>query len=250
MNNSNIGQYDLIIKDLINLKNNKSNLMTNEYTNNQKIKESESNNMTDKNIIPNDYNNKIMKKYLEWINKIRHNFINIMNETSLYYFFIFDPKTQNLINIKDYWDMPITDKLFSFSLFISDCDNLTYLIGLVYNYAIIIKHFNNYKMRIYIDFHSVFGSAETFNLFNMFLDILEDIDPTFNNNIQMIVFFLNPYYEVNNESIYTPIIYDIKEVIEYYNNIFYYTSLNYIASPLLNFKLKDLYDRSVGIKIS
>ena len=239
MNNSNIGQYDLIIKDLINLKNNKSNLMTNEYTNNQKIKESESNNMTDKNIIPNDYNNKIMKKYLEWINKIRHNFINIMNETSLYYFFIFDPKTQNLINIKDYWDMPITDKLFSFSLFISDCDNLTYLIGLVYNYAIIIKHFNNYKMRIYIDFHSVFGSAETFNLFNMFLDILEDIDPTFNNNIQMIVFFLNPYYEVNNESIYTPIIYDIKEVIEYYNNIFYYTSLNYIASPLLNFKLKE-----------
>ena len=57
------------------------------------------------------------------------------------------------------------NKLFSFSLFISNIENLSYLIGLVYNYAIMRKHFTEYKMRLYIDFHSVFGSPEAFNLF-------------------------------------------------------------------------------------
>lgn len=100
--------------------------------------------------------------------------------------------------MEDYWDIPKTDKLFSFTLFISNIENLSYLIGLVYNYAIMKKHFSEYKMRLYIDFHSIFGSPETFNLFNMFIDILDDIDPTFNTNIQMIVFFLNPFYQVQN----------------------------------------------------
>jgi hypothetical protein len=157
--------------------------------------------------------------------------------------------------MQDYWDVPKTDKLFSFSLFITNIENLSYLIGLVYNYAIIRKHFPDYKMRIYIDFHSVFGSPESFNLFNMFIDILEDIDPTFNKNIQMIVFFLNPYYQVinsnpsdvmNNESIYEPIVYDIEEIIKYYNNILYNTNTNNInellnnKSPLLNVNLENI----------
>ena len=39
------------------------------------------------------------------------------------------------------------------------------------NFAIIKKHFGEYKMRLYIDFHSVLGSPETFNIFNMFIMI-------------------------------------------------------------------------------
>ena len=284
-NNSSIGQYELIIKDLINPynpiknipfnkinksnKSNKSNEPTSiipnefinkfnntqinklgnnsdnfgcEYSNSQqkKIKELESHlSMIDNKFISDDYNNKIMKNYLEWINKIRIGLKNEINDSTLYYFYKFDSKTYNLSLMSDYWDVPPTDKLFSFSLFVGNLDNLTYLIGLVYNYAIMRKHFREYKMRIYIDFHSIFGSPETFNLFNMFIDILEDIDPTYNKTIQMIVFFLNPYYEVDGESIYEPIVYDINEIKSYYNKILYNTSEHYIKSPLLNLKLEE-----------
>ena len=164
--------------------------------------------------------------------------------------------------MNDYCDVPQTDKLFSFSLFISNVENLSYLIGLVYNYAIMRKHFAEYKMRLYIDFHSVFGSPEAFNLFNMFIDILEDIDPTFNSNIQMIVFFLNPYYQTMNEetkkfeSIYEPIVCDIQKVIEYYNMIFYDGERKSLEkmfenkSPLLNIKLEDIKQQTENKKTS
>lgn len=214
------------------------------------------------NISP-DYQVKIVKNYLDWISRIRKKFVKIIGNNELYYFFEYDPKSSQFELMRDYWDVPQTDKLFSFSLFISNIENLSYLIGLVYNYAIMRKHFSEYKMRLYIDFHSVFGSAESFNLFNMFIDILEDIDPTFNLNIQMIVFFLNPYYYSNstdtniNYSIYEPIIYDIKDVIEYYNVLFYSQAQaqsqnspklnnwydeknNLLKSPLLNIKLEEL----------
>lgn len=199
-----------------------------------------------------NYDNKIILNYLGWINMIKSKLTKIINRTELYYFFYLEPKSYELNLMRDYWDVPKTDKLFSFTLFISNIENLSYLIGLVYNYAIIRKHFSEYKMRIYIDFHSVFGSPESFNLFNMFVDILEDIDPTFNNNIQMIVFFLNPYYQTINietktfDCIYEPIIYDIEEVIEYYNNIFYNSEFKNSEnifknkSPLLNIKLEDI----------
>lgn len=274
-----IGQYELIIKDLtnpynpikntsfksINSSNMPSPIIRNEIVNNlnntqintlgndtntipceysnyqqQKIKELESQiNMLGNKYISSDFSNKIMKNYLDWINKIRLGFINKLNDLTLYYFYRFDPKSYTLNMMEDYWDVPETDKIFSFSLFISNPDNLTYLIGLVYNYAIIRKHFSDYKMRLYIDFHSVLGSAETFNLFNMFIDILDDIDPTFNNNIQMVIFFLNPYYNIDGESIYDSIVYDINDVINYYNKILYNTNTNYIKSPLLNLDIED-----------
>lgn len=206
--------------------------------------------------ISSNYQNKIISCYLEWINTIRHKFTQLINKTELYYFFNFDPKTYQMEQMQDYWDIPKTDKLFSFTLFISNIENLSYLIGLVYNYAIMRKHFSEYKMRLYIDFHSVFGSPEAFNSFNMFIDVMDDIDPTFNTNIQMIVFFLNPYYQVSNDdgtiydSIYEPIVYDINDVIKYYNNIFYNTddknNLNELLntkSPLLNVKLENIDDK-------
>lgn len=214
------------------------NKQINEHVNKEKDEENE-----------NNYKNRISINYLNWINSIKKNITDVINETELYYFFMFEPKISELTVMSDYWDVPQTNKLFSFSLFISNVENLSYLIGLVYNYAIMIKHFTEYKMRLYIDFHTVFGSPETFNLFNMFLDILEEIDPTFNTNIQMILFFLNPYHQVNNLSIYEPIIYDIDDVINYYNMIFYNTKFNNInsklkniilKSPLLNIKLEDI----------
>ena len=270
MNNSNqepiIGQYELIIKDLINpydpikinsnnkitqqntINNTQINVMGNDLNNKQceyfeyqqkKIKELESHiNTIGSKYITDDFKNKIMKNYIDWINKIRINFINTINSNNLYNFYRFDSSNYNLILMQDYWDVPDTEKLFSFSLFISNPDNLTYLIGLVYNYVIMRKHFSTYKMRLYIDFHSVFGSAETFNVFNMFIDMLEDVDPKFHNHIQMIVFFLNPFYQVENESIYEPIIYDIYKVINYYNNIFYNSVSFYIKSPLLDINLE------------
>jgi len=286
-NGHKIGQYDLVLKDLVNDKSqnklsnheqyiNDNIINESNYTNNgiseyqqKKIKELENhiNNISKTfNLKSNthnsssNYQSKIMSSYLDWINTIRHKLINIITKSELYYFFNFEPKSYNIELMKDYWDIPKTDKLFSFSLFISNIENLSYLIGLVYNYAIMRKHFSEYKMRIYIDFHSVFGSPESFNLFNMFTDILEDIDPTFNNNIQMILFFLNPYYQItdsntnsNVNSIYEPIIYDIDEIIKYYNFIFYNTKLDNqnkmenIKSPLLNIKLEDIKsDKSIG----
>lgn len=197
-----------------------------------------------------NYQIKIIKNYMSWINTIKKKFTQSITKTELYNFYNYEPKTSQFELMNDYWDVHPTDKLFSFSLFISNIENLSYLIGLVYNYAIMRKHFHEYKMRLYIDFHSVFGSPESFNLFNMFVDILEDIDPTFNVNIQMIVFFLNPYYQTFDdetkkiESIYEPIVYDIDKVIEYYNMIFYSTEpINLekvLKSPLLNIKLEDV----------
>lgn len=272
-----VGQFDLVLGDIINPNNpvkpnnfynkttgknlNQSNCEIPEYQQ-KKIKELELhiNNISKTFGIGSDtssnYKNKILSSYLDWVNTIRHKFTQIINKTELYYFFNFDPKTYQIEQMQDYWDVPKTDKLFSFTLFISNIENLSYLIGLVYNYAIMRKHFSEYKMRLYIDFHSVFGSPEAFNLFNMFIDILDDIDPTFNKNIQMVLFFLNPYYQVVNTeinevsiqgSIYEPIVYDIEDVIKYYNNVFYNVNnkedLSDLKSPLLNVKLEDIGEK-------
>lgn len=291
--NYKVGQYDTLIKDIMNpqkqiksfssIPETKfSNIYKNEQLNKyqkEKIKELENqistiknnfkineniNKKADTNNELKSYENKIILNYLGWINTIRHKFVKTINITELYNFYNFEPKTSQFELMNDYWDVPQTDKLFSFSLFISNIENLSYLIGLVYNYAIMRKHFAEYKMRLYIDFHSVFGSPEAFNLFNMFIDILEDIDPTFNTNIQMIVFFLNPYYQSMNEdtkkfeSIYEPIVCDIQEVIKYYNMIFYnveqITNSEKIftnKSPLLDIKLEDnnknVYDKKTTI---
>jgi len=185
-----------------------------------------------------NYYSLIMENYINWIDNIRTNLVEKLLENQLYYFFKLDTKDYLLYNMKDYWDVPDTPKLFSFCLFITNLDNLTYLIGLVYNYAIIRKHFPDYTMRIYMCFHSIFGSPETFNLFNMFTDILESIDPTFHKKIQFIIFFLNPYYNIQGESIYEPIVDDLTDVINYYNKIIYNSDKNYIKSPLLNIELK------------
>lgn len=273
--NYKVGQYNTIIKDLKNpykpvnisssavktkTETNPTNSDISEYQQ-KKIKELEYqiNNIgktfgiAKNDNIKLDYDSKIIKNYLEWINTIKQKFVSTINKTELYNFYNFEPKTSQFELMNDYWDVPQTNKLFSFSLFISNIENLSYLIGLVYNYAIMRKYFIEYKMRLYIDFNSVFGSPEAFNLFNMFIDILEDIDPTFNTNIQMIVFFLNPYYQTLNdetnkfESIYEPIVYDIDEVIRYYNMILYSNietknleKILTVKSPLLNIKLEDI----------
>jgi hypothetical protein len=273
-----VGQYELIINDLINSNNpgkiflpNQKNINFNQNNNKnlvnnnipipngilggssnksnedddlnqyqkQKLKELENHIDTfSKKFISNDYNDKIMKNYIDWINKVRLYLTKRINNKTLYNFFSFDANNYNFTEMSDYWDVPDTEKLFSFSLFISDTNNLTYLIGLVYNYAIMRKHFSSYIMRIYIDFHSVFGSAETFNLLNMFTDILKEIDPTYMEHMQFIVFFLNPFYSVGNESIYDNIVMDIDKVIEYYTSILYNTASTYIKSPLLDFSLE------------
>ena len=185
-------------------------------------------------IMKNNYENNIQKNYLNWINKVRSVLIEYLNKNNLYDFYKFNPKNKKLTHMIDYYDIKNTNKLFSFSLFILNHENLSYLIGLVYNYAIIQKHFKEYTMRIYIDFNSVFGSPETFNVFNMFLDILHSINPQYNKHVQMIVFFLNPYFNVNDETIYNSMVYDLDEVKMYYNNILYNTDNSYIISPLLN----------------
>jgi hypothetical protein len=155
------------------------------------------------------------------------------NLDSLYTFYIFEK--YKLTKMNDYYDVPETDKLFSFSLFITNTQNLSYLIGLVYNYAIIKKHFSDYKMRIYVEFHSVFGSVESFNIFKMFLDILKNTDVEYEKNVQIIVFYLNPFYQSNSESIYENIVYDLENVKSYYSKILYsYQNYEYVKSPLLN----------------
>lgn len=238
-----IGQYGLIIKNLSNNKIKSSkNINDDDICNTyqkKKISQIESHiSMINNNFMSSDYKNRIMTNYIDWIRKIRSFLVTDIKSNNFYSFYKFDPVQYKFENMKDYWDVPDTEKLFSFSLFIANPDNLTYLIGLVYNYAIMRKHFSDYKMRLYIDFHSVFGSCEAFNIFGMFIDILADIDPTFKNNIQMIVFFLNPYYSVDNESIFTSITNDIDDVRSYYNNILYNanndTLTEHIQSPLLN----------------
>lgn len=238
--NQQIGQYELIMK----------NLDDNDKLKKLKKMEEQINNIGSK-LIKSDYNEKIMKNFISWINKVRTLLIKNLNENRMYNFYRFDGKTQELKNMQDYYDVPKTDKLFSFSLFINNTLNLSYLIGLVYNYVVIKKHFADYKMRLYLDFHSVFGSAETYNLMNMFFDILEDVDPNYNENIQFIVFMLNPYHTENGDSFYNKTTTDIDEVKNYYNEILYNTCDKYIQSPLLNMKIqKDNKNESKNINSS
>ncbi len=254
--NSTVGQYELIIKDIIDNKmyiNRPNNFDLNNpkivnasandttvpcpYTKqqNEKLEQLRNNiGMIGSKIITNDYNNKLMENYVNWIDQVRLLLSNKISPQNLYSFFSFDVKKYSLTSMSDYYDVPTTDKLFSFALFVNNIENLSYLIGLVYNYAIMRKHFTEYKMRLYVDFHSVLGSAETFNLFNMFMDILEDIDPEFNNNLQVVVFFLNPFYNVDGNDIFQTMTTDIEEVKKYYTNIIYNSSSTYVKSPLLN----------------
>ena len=147
-NNSLIGQYELIIKDLMNKNNHINNTIYDKisdgeipspivqkqndiiknadddlnYSKSQqkKINELEKHiNMLGTKFISNDFKIQIMKSYLDWINKIRLGLINDINESTLYYFYKFNPKTYNLLIMSDYWDVPETDKLFSFSSIIS-----------------------------------------------------------------------------------------------------------------------------------
>jgi hypothetical protein len=280
MNNPKIGQYELIIKELIDSKSNNTinNKINNDIINkpyiemdilnnldNQKLNLDNNKNKKDnkqkldnnfdlsdiekmnklnelenhintinKKLISGDYYSKIMSNYLEWINRVKSLIVNKISENNMYNFFTLEGQTFKLNPMIDYYDVPNTEKLFSFTLFIGNIENLTYFIGLVYNYAIMRKHFQDYKMRLYIDFHSVFGSPETYNLFNMFLEVINDIDPTYKETLQMIVFFMNPYYTINNDNIYDQIIYDLDDVKKYYNQILFNTSDSYISSPLLN----------------
>lgn len=254
--NSTIGQYELIIKDIIDNKmyiNKPNNFDLNNprivnasandstvpcpYTKEQNAKLEQlrnSINMIGNKIITNDYNTKLMENYIKWVDQVRLLLSNKMSPKNLYSFFRFEGKKYSLTSMTDYYDVPDTEKLFSFALFINNIENLSYLIGLIYNYAIMRKHFTEYKMRLYIDFHSVLGSAETFNLFNMFMDILEDIDPRFNENLQMVVFLLNPFYNVDGNIIFESMTTDIEEVKKYYTNLIYNSSATYVKSPLLN----------------
>jgi hypothetical protein len=253
--NSAIGQYELIIKDIIdnkmnNIRPNKfdlnypgtQNASANEpssclYTKEQNQKLEQLRNsigMIGNKIISNDYNNKMMENYVNWIDQVRVILSSKLSPKSLYSFFRFNGTKYSLSSMSDYYDVPETDKLFSFALFVNNFENLTYLVGLVYNYAIMRKHFSEYKMRLYIDFHSVFGSAETFNVFNMFMDILGEIDPEFNDTLQMVVFFLNPFYSVDGNDLFETMVSDIEEVKKYYTNLIYNTSATYVKSPLLN----------------
>lgn len=264
MNNKNsnsasaIGQYELIIKDILDNKMNNmfpnkndlnypgiQNASANEpsscpYTKEQANKLEQLRNsigMISNQIVSNDYNNKLMTNYFNWIDQSRHFLSTKLSSTNLYSFFRFSGKKYSLSSMVDYYDVPETEKLFSFALFVNNFENLTYLIGLVYNYAIMRKHFTEYKMRLYIDFHSVLGSAETFNIFNMFMDILGEIDPEFNDTLQMVVFFLNPFYSVEGNTLFDTMVTDIEEVKKYYTNLIYNTSTTYIRSPLLNMNI-------------
>jgi hypothetical protein len=254
--NSTIGQYELIIKDIIDNKmyidkNNNFDLnypgtlnpSANDttvpctYTKEQNAKLEQLRNnisMIGNKIVTNDYNNQLMDNYIKWIDQVRLLLTTKITNNNLYSFMRFDGKKYSLACMTDYYNVPETEKLFSFALFVNNFENLTYLIGLVYNYAIMRKHFSEYKMRLYIDFHSVLGSPETFNVFNMFMDILGDIDPEFNETLQMVVFFLNPFYSVDGSDLFSTMTTDIEEVKKYYTSIIFNSSPVYTKSPLLN----------------
>jgi hypothetical protein len=254
--NSTIGQYELIIKDIIDNKMHidKANNMHLNYPGiinssasdttvpciytkeqNAKLEQLKNNiSMIGNKIVTNDYNNQLMNNYIKWIDQVRLLLATKITNNTLYSFMKFSGKKYSLASMADYYDVPDTEKLFSFALFINNFENLTYLIGLVYNYAIMRKHFSEYKMRLYIDFHSVLGSPETFNVFNMFMDILEDIDPEFNETLQIVIFFLNPFYNVDNNNLFETMTTDIEEVKKYYTNIIFNSSPTYVKSPLLN----------------
>ena len=255
MNSSqNIGQQELIVKDIINNKKVKESKnedypvigssidSTNPFLPFEKYKYEKLNDLKkniddiNNNIIDNTLNMKIMTSYLKWINNNRQ--LLVSNLTELYTFYRFE--YYKLTKMEDYYDVIETDKLFSFALFMTNTENLSYLIGLAYNFVIMKKHFKEYKMRLYVDFHSIFGSPETFNIFSMFIDIIKNIDPQYQNTLQIVVFFLNPYFNVNNSSPYENIVVDLNDIISYYNNIFYSTNNDYIKSPLLNMNNKNI----------
>lgn len=220
--NQYIGIMDLLSKEL---KNNNIEKKSLNYEEQIKINKNIENKLIDKN-----NNEEINIQYLNWISKNRNILVN--NLFDLYTFYKL--KDFKLIKMEDYYDVDKTDKLFSFSLFITNINNLSYLIGLVYNYAIIKKHFSDYKMRLYVDFHSVLGSAESFNIFKMFIEIIKSIDPVYEETLQIIVFFLNPHFNIQKSSPYENIVNDLNNVIIYYNNIFYNTKREHNKSPLLN----------------
>lgn len=223
MDNYNIGKQGLLMKDIIE---NKQDFTEYKMKKLEELKETIKQHKEQA-----VYKNHIMKKYIEWINSNRK--VLTCNTDKMYSFYNF--KYYNLELMEDYYDLPKTDQLFSYTLFITNYENLSYFIGIVYNFAIIKKHFKNYKMRVYIDFNSVFGSPETFDVFTMFMDIIKDLQPNYHEVLQIIVFYLNPFYQTNNlESIYDNIVNDLTDVKKYYMNIFYNTSSEYIKSPLLN----------------
>ena len=165
MNSSQIiGQQELILKDIIDNKKVKesknedypvigsSTNTTNPFSPFEKYKYEKLNDLKkniddiNNNIIDNALNIQIMTTYLKWINNNRQ--LLTANLTELYTFYRFE--YYKLTKMEDYYDVIETDKLFSFSLFMTNTENLSYLIGLVYNFAIIKKHFKDYKMRLYI----------------------------------------------------------------------------------------------------
>ena len=232
-NRASIGKYPLIINNIIDEKNKDDNMLNFEQERKLEELRKHISTVNDK-IIGSNYLKTIMESYITFINDNRTTLIKKINSNELYSFFKFNGNSYVLTEMKDYWDIDETEKLFSFSLFITNHENLTYLIGLVYNYAIIKKHFREYKMRLYIDFHSVFGSAETFNVFNMFTDILKTIDPEYNNTLQMIVFFINPFFNVDKNDLFSTLVTDINEVKKYYISVLYNDgTVTYIKSPLL-----------------
>jgi len=148
-------------------------------------------------------------EYMEWI---RRNKSNIMGRRELYYFFRMDLKGsgRDLTLMEDYYDV-CADKIFSFSFFITNLQNLSYLIGMVYNYAILKKHFEGYKMRIYVDFHSVLGSVDSYCLFMSYLDVMMKLNPKYYNDVQIVIFYLNPF---NDDNIYDNLITDLVDVMD------------------------------------
>ena len=219
--NQQIGQYELIIKDIIQpqIKEEQSQPINRPLN---KMEELEKNiELLRSKLTNSSYNTKLWNNYISWIEQNRKIFTDALDENSIYNFFYFHTNNYSLTKMQDYYDVPETDKLFSFTLFVTNYENLSYFIGLVYNYFIIRKYFKEYKMRVYIDFHSVFGSCESFNIFNMFMDIIYKLDPDNAKSLQLVVFFLNPFHTVNNSSIYSLMVEDISKVHEYYINLFY-----------------------------
>ena len=133
--NSRIGQYELIIKDIIDNKmyiDNSNNFDLNypgisdptagdstmqcNYTHEQNVKLEQLRNninMIGNKIVTNDYNNKLMSNYIEWINQVRLVLSAKMTTNNLYSFFRFCTKKYSLENMTEYYDVPDTEKLFS-----------------------------------------------------------------------------------------------------------------------------------------
>lgn len=232
MNNQQIGQYELIVKDLINKTptNNEHNL----FKNKELTELFENINILKSKIKDNDYNTKIWLNYIQWIQKNINVLSDIIHPEKFYSFMSFHTNDYKLNHMEDYYDVPQTEQVFSFALFMTNYENLSYLIGLVYNYFIIRKYFQGYKMRVYVDFHSVFGSCESFNIFNMFMNIISELDPENDDTLQIVVFFLNPFHRVDDQSLFNSLVKDLDDVHKYYIDLVFNPTDDYIKSPLLN----------------